>query len=204
MSGIATRERQVIVAEGKRDTTFLEAVFATTGQDARVVDIGSKPVDPLRRHESNELAKFDTWGQCDLLVKSEGGRPNVEQVFPSLVRDLCRIGVRGTLLVDLDGEELPALIEGLNTRLGDAAVGPDARLVADGEVTRSGHLLAREYDLVAGDTRESRLTVLAFRESLEDAAGIDKSVDGPDERDEKARTLADDERMQTTIVQTVL
>lgn len=204
MSGVTTRGRQVIVAEGERDTTFLETVFAATSRDVRVVDIESKPIDPLRRHESNELSKFETWGRCDLLVKSEGGRPNVEQVFPSLVADLCRIGVEGTFLLDLDGDSLSGLIETLNTRLGDATVGPDARLVADGDVRQSEHLLTREYTLVAGDTGVSRLAVLAFRESLEDAAGIDKGVDGPDERDRKARALADDERVQTAVVQTVL
>ncbi|MEZ3145035.1 hypothetical protein [Halobaculum sp. MBLA0143] len=56
---MATRERQVIVAEGERDTTFLAAVFAPTGREVRVVDIESKPIDPLYRHESNELSKFE-------------------------------------------------------------------------------------------------------------------------------------------------
>jgi|GEM_PF-3474504 len=204
MSGVATRERQVIVAEGERDTTFLAAVFAATSRDVRVVDIESKPIDPLCRYESNELSKFEAWGRCDLLVKSEGGRPNVERVFPSLVGDLCRIGVGGTFLLDLDGGSLPALVETLNTRLGDATVGPDARLVADGETTRSEHLLAREYSLVAGDTEISRFSLLAFRESLENAAGIDKDADGPDERDEKARALASDEQVQTTVARAVL
>jgi len=204
MSGVTTRGRQVIVAEGERDTTFLEAVFVSTGQEVRVVDIESKPIDPLRRHESNELSKFETWGRCDLLVKSEGGRPNVEQVFPSLVADLCRIGVEGTFILDLDGDSFSALIETLNRRLSDATVGPDARLVADGDVMWSEHLLAREYGLVADEREVSRLTVLAFWESLEDAAGIDKDVDAPDERDRKARALADDERVQTAVVRAVL
>jgi len=68
----------------------------------------------------------------------------------------------------------------------------------------SEHLLAREYGLVADEREVSRLTVLAFRESLEDAAGIDKSDDSTDERDEKARALADDERVQTAVVRAVL
>lgn len=204
MSGVTRRGRQVIVAEGERDTTFLQAVFAATSRDVRVVDIESKPIDPLRRHESNELSRFETWGRCDLLVKSEGGRPNVEQVFPSLVADLCRIGVEGTFLLDLDGDSLSGLIETLNTRLGDATVGPDACLVADEEVMRSEHLLAREYGLVAGGTRVSRLAVLAFRENLEAAAGIDKQADGPDERDQKARALANNERVQRIVTGAVL
>ncbi|MEZ3145034.1 hypothetical protein [Halobaculum sp. MBLA0143] len=137
-------------------------------------------------------------------MKSEGGRPNVERVFPSLVGDLCRMGVDGTFLLDLDGDDLSTLVETLNTRLGDATVGPDARLVTDGETMRSEHLLAREYSLVADGTSVSRLTVLAFRESLEHAAGIDRDADGPDERDEKARALADDERVRTAVVRAVL
>jgi hypothetical protein len=206
MSGIARSERCIVISEGERDTTFLEAVVAQhrNGYDVgNPVDIGSEPIDALYRRESGEIAKFRSRRHRDVLLKSEGGRNNIEAVFPRLVGDLSQIDARLALLLDLDGDDLSAVVETLREKLSGRTAGAETRLSATCDPNRFSHFLTQEFTITASGRHVTDFTLVAFRESLESVAGVDKDTDSRETMDDKVERLADDDRVTEPIVRAI-
>ncbi|MEZ3115835.1 hypothetical protein RYH80_07885 [Halobaculum sp. MBLA0147] len=72
------------------------------------------------------------------------------------------------------------------------------------EVRRHHYLVRRRYEFVVAETPQSEFGVVAFRDSLETVAGIDKDADDRDEMDRKARQLATDRRIREPVLATLL
>jgi hypothetical protein len=205
MSGVTQRRRRVVISEGERDTTFLEAVVDhyANQYDVKCIDIGSEPADALYRRESNELAKFDAMRVDDVLLKSEGGRPNLEKVFPRLVGDLNKIDAELTLLFDLDGDDLSTFVDTVREKLEGRTAGRETRLSPSSDLDRYHHLVAREFSLSVDGRHVVDLGLLAFHDSLEAVADIDKERDSRETMDEKVRNLVHDEKIREPVVRTI-
>lgn len=199
------RER-VILSEGRRDTEFLEALFATHDRefDTARLDIENEPPDRVVDRETNRIARFDAeWNDTDVLLKSEGGVQNLLAGVPRLLLDLRRRRLALDVLVDLDGRDLEWLVDELDERLTDIG-GRPMYVRPTSEVRRHHYLVRRRYEFVVAETPRCEFGVVAFRDSLETVAEIDKDADDRDEMDRKARRLATDRRVREPVLATLL
>lgn len=107
MTGSRSESRdKIVLCEGKRDVwlveTYYEEVTHSVAVDSFVADDYQRT--SLKSVESNTIKRFlDRRNRDDVLVKSEGGIPDLKWLFVKLSRALFRLwDVDVCLVVDLD------------------------------------------------------------------------------------------------------
>jgi hypothetical protein len=184
--------------------TYYEEVTHSVAVDSFVADDHQRT--SLKSVESNTIKRFlDRRNRDDVLVKSEGGIPDLKWLFVKLSRALFRLwDVDVCLVVDLDeadhdrwsgqsdDDRYHDLVEELDERIGDNYDGATFG-VEHGEFhARSGAQIAGRATFCDGSTPVEPFDLLAFRSDLEDAAGIDTEEDDDDTQREKLRSFVDE------------
>ena len=145
--------------------------------------------------ESEKIRNFlERRNPYDVLAKSENGRQNLERVFTKLIRFLAGRDLAVTVLIDLDNNSLDELVRNLDTRVEDNEGRTLGVRTTDRPVRSRAQVgvVAALYS-AEDNTRLDTFEILAFRDCLEAAAGIDGSDDGSTE-DSKLREFVGDER----------
>lgn len=198
--------KRILFSEGVRDTEFLDALLETHGTDFQIdrLDIEEKPPDRTVDQETNRIARFDaTWNDTEVLLKSEGGIQKLLSGIPRLLLDLRRRSVEFYFLIDLDERGLDWFTEAVNERLVNIGGNP-MEIDPLGKTERHHYLVRQRYAFVVDRTTRCEFGVVAFRDSLESVAEIDKDRDSGAEKDRKARGLATDQRVSNPILATFL
>ncbi|WP_135823997.1 hypothetical protein [Halorussus ruber] len=171
--------------------------------------IGNLSKDELLHEESDKIRSFlGGWNNHNLLVKSENGKPNLKRGFSFVIRDLATKPVEKYVLVDLDTTDIDSFVDDIRERVRQRHRGAGLRI---GEVERGGRcreMVVKDVTLEneRGNDPRTGFTILAFREDLEVAAGIDKDEDGPEDEARKLASLLDggsfDRLLQRTLLET--
>ena len=189
--------KKLVLSEGKRDVRLVEVFYEELDDDVSVDTFYGEDVDyqRLKPRESNEIRKFlGRRNPDDVLAKSENGKENLKRVFTKLVSFLAAQDVTVTLLIDLDGNGLDALLDDLDTRVADNYQGNEFAIQEVERLARSRQLIATQTELYSErDGRRGTFELVAFREDLETAADV-RDSDDDDTEGEKLREFVADER----------
>lgn len=191
--------KRLVLSEGRRDVQLVEAFYDQTNPDMSVITFHGEDVsyDQLKHRESDAIRNFlERRNPYDVLAKSENGKPNLKTVFVKLINFLARQDAGlPTLVIDLDGKELRALLDELDTRVRDNYQGQSLGIRETRRIEHNSHQVAAVAELYSVETEitQGAFDVLAFRQNLETSAGIRKS-DGAATQEEKLRSFVEDEQ----------
>lgn len=194
---------RVVLCEGERDVRLLERFHDRERQcSCDTFHGGNHTADELKNFESNKLQQFTgRRNEDDVFLKSEGGLEELKPLFARLARALFHtFEVAVCLLVDLDRDDHdrwdgPAGVERYHDLIGDLdkQVGDiysaDCGVEHDQFRLRGEALLAAQATFTHDTHASASFDVLAFRSSLEDAAGTADDGDDSDDGEEEAEKL---------------
>jgi hypothetical protein len=200
---------KIVFSEGERDVRFMCKFFYKYHDNPRLDDlvIGNVSRDDLLHKESDKIRSFlGGWNDHNLLVKSENGKPNLKTGFSVVIRDLATKPVEKYVLVDLDTTEIDGFVSDIRERVRQRHQGAGLRIGETERLGRCREMVAREVTLEneRGSDPRTGFTILAFRDDLETAAGIDKDEDGPETQAEKLASLLDGGSFERLLRQTLL
>ena len=169
---------------------------------------GNHTADDLKNYESNRLSEFTgRRNPHDVFIKSEGGLSDLKPCFARLARALFHeFGVAVCLVVDLDKrdhdrwdglggvERYRDLVAELDERVrgiysGDCGIGHERFH------RKRQTMLAAEASFTHSRYAPATFDVLAFRASLEDAAGITDDESDDDEVEKLDRFVDENTRL---------
>jgi len=194
--------KKVVFSEGKNDTEYLKHLINNHSSQLLIdrLDIESKPADPRIAHESNKLRMFlQSRNQNHILVKSEGGVPNLKETFSSLLTNLAKMRCDFYLLIDLDDGTMSDIVEDLNTRLAGYHPSDDLQLNPISDLNRRTHICIQEFEFLINGQSTTEFNIIAFRQSLESSANINKDIDEREEIKDKCQRLAENRRVSEPI-----
>lgn len=172
--------KRIVLSEGKRDVVFVEQFLERQSGDNRVTRFVGEDVQHsrLKNRESECIRNFlEPRNPYDCLVKSENGKADLKRVFAKLVRFLVSSDAEVCLLIDLDSRPLDALFDDLDDRVAECYSGKEYEIVHSETVAQSDVQIGATAELRSDGDVRGEFDVLAFRSSLEDAAGIDDTDD---------------------------
>ena len=189
--------KKLVLSEGKRDVRLVEVFYEELATEVRVDTFYGEEVayQRLKNQESDKIQNFaERRNPYDVLAKSEGGKPDLKRVFTKLVKPLARWDVTVTLLIDLDGNGLKALIDDLDTSIADNYRGNEFGFQEIERLGRSRQLIATQTELYSkrDESRHGTFELVAFHEDLETVADIQKSDDDDTENEKLREFVADD------------
>lgn len=189
--------KRLVLSEGRRDVQLVEVFYEEVDTDVRVDTFHGEDVDyeRLKNRESSAIRNFlERRNPYDVLAKSENGKPDLKRVFTKLVKFLLAREVTVTLLVDLDGAGLDALLEDLDRRVQDNYRGKEFGVQELERVDQSRQQVASVAELYSkrDGNRYGDFEVVAFREDLETSADVKVQADGPTQHEKLRRFVADE------------
>ncbi|NEU55714.1 hypothetical protein [Halorussus sp. MSC15.2] len=200
---------KIVFSEGERDVRFMRKFFDKYHDNPQFdqLVIGNLSQDEMLHEESDKIRSFlGGWNDHNLLVKSENGKPNLKRGFSFVIRDLATKPVEKYVLVDLDTTEIDGFVDDIRERVRKRHRGTGLRIGEVKSLRRCHEMVAQEVTLENERGRDPRtgFTILAFREDLETAAGIDKDEDDSEEQAEKLASLLDGGSFDRLLRQTLL
>lgn len=192
---------RVIFSEGENDTEFLECIINGYHSVWTVnrLDIESQPSDDRWDRETVEIDLHQkSWRSEDVLVKSEGGRPNLLDVMPTLIRKCSKERIRFDFLIDLDRDSMDYFVEKVNDTLNGTSAGHSAHIQSIEGSVRTGPLILEEFEFVQDGSVVDDFYIIAFDPDLEEVAGI-SDTDSNEEIESKIANLAQDKSVRAPI-----
>ncbi|ERH13277.1 MAG: hypothetical protein J07HB67_02315 [halophilic archaeon J07HB67] len=189
---------RVVLCEGRRDVRLLKRFHDRERHcSCDTFHGGNYTADNLKNFESNKLQQFTgRRNRDDVFLKSEGGLTDLKPLFARLARPLFHtFEVAVCLVVDLDRADHDRwdglggrkryhdLLDGLDERVDDIYT-RNCGITHDQFYRRGQYTFAAQATFTHDGYAPAAFDVLAFRSSLEDAAGI---TDEDDEEDETAK-----------------
>lgn len=173
----------IVFCEGKNDVSFVRTLLKSSDC---TFDINEFVIEeflklegggPLVPRETTEIRRFigrDDLG--DVLIKSEGNKSNLLKVFTTLLVDLCSYDFDFMLVIDRDGDDLNDVLDQLNGHIG-SRYGGSISVEARASLDLGSDLKLAQCSVTGSSGLEGHFTLLAFAQSLEVAAGINKERD---------------------------
>ena len=194
-------KRTVIFTEGKRDLMLMRLFFRQYRDDVEVDDMVGEEIEHVRlkKQESDRLdSLFGDWDNTEVLIKSEGNKNSLVEVFTHLIRHVTENDVRTVFLVDLDGGEVDSVEADIREKVESRFRGQRLTVERRDE-HEEGELVLAESALVSDSGDESPFYILGFEHSMETSAGIDKENDTRDEEERKMRELLEEDEFWRVI-----
>ncbi|UIO99575.1 hypothetical protein Hbl1158_13760 [Halobaculum sp. CBA1158] len=196
---------KVILTEGINDTEFLEASISEYANQLEVdrYDIESQPADATVPEESEKLRSFGgRFCPYDVLLKSEGGIPNLKRCFADLTRYFTTYDPEIYLLVDLDSRTVSDIISDINDILRGKNTSRSIKIEPNSRIERLTYIHKQVHNIHIDGSPSKNFTLIAFPSDLEDIAGIGED-DSRESKNEKLVELAGDERVRKPITRAI-
>ncbi|WP_373189266.1 hypothetical protein [Halolamina sp.] len=178
--------KRIVLSEGKRDVFLVEQFFERIGRNVEIDTFHASEVakEEVKGQETRKIQNFmERRNPYDLLVKSEGGKPDLKRIFTKLIRSLSAREMGFVLLIDLDNRPLSALFDELNQKVRGNYDGNEYGIEMTEKIGEDTDIIAAEALFFAvDDSTTSSFDVLAFKKDLEHAAGIPSPDDTDEER----------------------
>lgn len=169
--------KQILLSEGKHDVHLISYFFEKRDGNFEITKfIGEEEESPIQGKESREIKNFqERRNPYDVLAKSENGKPDLKQVFSSLLNQLMGIDPEIIFFVDLDGGNLDSFLTKLDEQI-------QGRHSARGIKLGSHRVAKKNTDMVAADCEvltengqtKGEFRIVAFRQTLERVAGVSR------------------------------
>jgi hypothetical protein len=175
--------KQIVLSEGKHDVHLISYFFKKRDENFDITKfIGEEEVSPIQRKESREIKNFqERRNPYDVLAKSENGKPNLKQVFSSLLNQLMGIEPEIIFFVDLDGGDLDSFLAKLDEQIQGRHSARGIKLGNHRVAKKNTDTIAADCEvLTANDRTKGEFRIVAFRQTLERVAGVSRD----DESDE--------------------
>ena len=164
--------------------------FCQYRDDVEIDDMVGEEIEHarLKKQESDRFnSLFGDWDDTEVLIKSEGNKTNLIEVFTHLLSYVIKHQSRIVFLVDLDGGEVDTVEEDIREKVERRFRG--RRLTVERRDEHGeGELILAESALVSDDGDEGQFYILGFEHSMETSAGIDKEND---DKCDEARKMYD-------------
>lgn len=197
---------KIIFSEGRRDTEFLKELVHDYANRLSVdrLDIPSGPSDTRNPRETNKIRQFsERWDPHDILLKSEGGLPNLLETLPVMFIQNYDSEIDLDVLLDLDGGKMSEVVDELNNRLEGRSQSGSVHIEPCSKLSNRHFISTQRFSIVVNGHQKKEFSIAAFRESLEIVADINKSEDSENIMNQKARDIVDDERVREPIVREI-
>jgi hypothetical protein len=185
----------VIFSEGKGDLNLMRLFFYLYHEDVEIDDMVGEDIEHVRL-KTQESDRFDSlfgdWNDIEVLIKSEGNKNNLIEVFTHLLRHVTQHQTRIVFLVDLDGGEMDTVEEDIREKIEDRFRGQRLTIERRDD-HEEGELVLAESALVSDSGNESQFYILGFEHSMEVSAGIDEDDNKCDEARKMYELLDEDE-----------
>jgi hypothetical protein len=168
--------KRIIISEGENDTIFLKEMLSGLSIEEKKI----LPFDQLTKNNFKEkkflqdryFEKLETeWMNFDILLKSEGGKPNVVNVTITKLCYLCNKKYDPILVVDLDGGVINDFIEKLKVKLYNRFRGYNLTF-EEGELTNCEDAIMCSLKLIKNTKPMGTIHVVGFNYTMEQATGI--------------------------------
>lgn len=196
--------KRIFLTEGKRDVNFLRKFVGADGRVDNVTEFFGEEVEGIGKgDESRAIGNFlQPHNPYHVLLKSEEGYPNLVKVFGALLSNLHERGADFCLLIDLDGSELGKFERGVN-EVCHGRFNADVGIQFDDYLLKRQRIVGANFSYIKKGQAVDDFRVVAFRDSLESAAGINGGEDSQVE-DGKLEDLAQNSEMKEVINRTLL
>jgi hypothetical protein len=171
-------KQTVVFTEGKRDLNLIRLFFYLYYGDVDVEHMVGEEIEHDRLHsqESDRLSSlFGDWSDTEVLIKSEGNKNNLIEVFTHVLSYVTREGARIVFLVDLDGGELNAVEDDIRERVEERFT--DSPTVDRRGAHETDEVILSELALASDTDDDGVFYVIGFKHSMEISAGIDSEDD---------------------------
>ncbi|WMT06235.1 hypothetical protein NP511_12655 [Natrinema thermotolerans] len=183
--------KKAFFGEGKNDSEFIEIFVEEHIDNVKfdrldIEDINKEAVVP---RESSKIRDFkEQWNPYDILIKSEGGEDKLKTGFSTLLLGLTKLPFDYYLLVDMDGGEIDDVESELNDRIHSIHNNNNIEISQNGRKDTYEHFVIQSFSVISHETITDNFEVVAFKEDLEEEAGI---PDGVEEVETIRDSLAD-------------
>lgn len=180
--------KRLILSEGHNDTIFLKEMLINKlvlFKKDEVLFFDQNPEElhePQKFIEDRYFKKLDShWLTYKLLAKSEGGKSKILSITISQFVYLCKKRYNPIILIDLDGSSIEKFAETFKTQLEIKFKCIKLKVKVSEECKMEDALMYSmrlwKYDRIIGT-----IYIIAFIQSLEATAGIDKKMNYSDEQ----------------------
>jgi len=175
--------KQIVLSEGKHDVHLVSYFFEKRdGSFEMKKFIGEDEESPIQQKESRMIKNFqERRNPYDVLAKSENGKPDLKQVFSSLLNQLIGIDPEIVFVVDLDGGDLDRFLDKLDEQIRGRHSARGITLGNHTVTKRNTDMVAADCDvLTANGEVKGEFRIVAFEQTLERVAGVSRDAEGDD------------------------
>lgn len=192
--------KQIVLSEGRRDVRLVELFYEeiNPGVSFDTFHAEAVPSGEWKFQETQKIRNFiESRNPYDVLAKSENGKQSLLTMVVKLINFLVsRDSLSLTVLIDLDGGDVDALIDLFDARVRRNYAGQALGVRSVGRIDQSPVQVAHRAELIGVDDSTPRgdFDIIAFRHALEFAVDIDGEEVIAEERD-KLRSFVTDDRV---------
>jgi hypothetical protein len=193
--------KKLIISEGKEDTAFLKEIIEDyyNGWNINIFDIESKPKESRVNIESKEIRNFQQrWNPYEILLKSEGGKPNLMQVAPIIIKRYSTEDIDFDFLIDLDRDSVDDIISSINEPLRLNSAGRDVEARCIGEPTVNDWLRVQGVEVMSEDESVTQFDMICIDKELDDIVQIEEDSN---DIDIEFNDEVHEDQIKTTITQ---
>lgn len=183
---------QIIFAEGRNDVHLLKKIAINHSTSIELIEfIGEDVVKNIGGEETRKVRNFtQKHNPYELLLKSDGGKPNLKHLISELIPELYNKDVKYSLLIDLDGGDFEGIKDDIVERWDSISI--DLGMTIDECTFTNSHLTGYECSICLNSEPRDSFNVIGFNHSMETAASIDKRQDSIDDKKRKIHRLSQD------------
>ncbi|WP_135827674.1 hypothetical protein [Halorussus halobius] len=175
--------KQIVLSEGKHDVHLVSYFFEKRhGSFEMTKFIGEDEESPIQQKESRMIKNFqERRNPYDVLAKSENGKPDLKQVFSSLLNQLMGIDPEIVFFVDLDGGDLDSFLGKLDEQIRGRHSARGIKLGNHSVTKQNTDMVAADCEvLTASGQVKGEFRIVAFQQTLERVAGVSRDAEGDD------------------------
>lgn len=196
---------KIVLGEGTNDLVLLTDIFNQHDSSVEIDTLNLEGESGSNRNpkESEKIRNFnERFNPYDVLIKAEGGKPNLKDAFCSFAKALSRMDCEVCIVFDLDGGEIRDAIDEINEKLQGIYRGNQVQIEEIDTPTETDAITARTCSIIVNGRNIDDFNMIAFSRSLEDEAGIDHD-ENREEIEDKIEQVIDDNEIFNPITKTV-
>lgn len=185
-------QNTAVFCEGKNDIKFFKNIIETYDQAIHYSTFQGEEVEYRRLHhqETDYVRNFLRFDRQKILIKSEGGKPNLKDAFAHFSAHLSQNNTRMIVMTDTDTKQehkysLHKFTNDLKEKFDSKHREPTGHVLQPLENInrKNSYLLSKQnYILNREGEKESEFITVAWRESLETVAGVKEDYSDADEK----------------------
>ncbi|KAA9396362.1 hypothetical protein Har1130_18965 [Haloarcula sp. CBA1130] len=168
--------KKLILCEGKWDLRLLNEYIKHRNLDFELETFSVEDIEgqDKRGKESDMIQSFgNSYYPCEILIKSENGREILKDVYSNEIHGFLEKSFSINLLIDLDHCTIDEWLDEVNKKTNFTN---ETNTLTECELVATTEMVGYRCRIEVGGRKRGEVIISAFRDKMEEAAGIDKGI----------------------------